>query len=80
MPVRIRSIIKYPAKQAAPKVEPTRKVKAGCAIKYWTPREDEILKAIYETKGPDAIGERLGRTADAVTTRANDLGLRRIGA
>lgn len=65
--------------KAAPAV-PTRKVKEGCAVNYWTPREDEVIKAFYVTKGPEALGERFGRPAKSVTARANELGLRMVWA
>lgn len=75
MPNIIRGHIKYPAKQAAPKVEPKRKVKEGCAINYWTPREDEVIKAVFLVKGAAALAERFGRPSTSISERARFLGV-----
>jgi hypothetical protein len=74
MPLRIRGHIKYPAKQPAPKVEPKR-VKIGGSINYWTPREDEVIRAVFLVKGAAALAERFGRASSCVSERARFLGV-----
>lgn len=74
MPNIIRGHIKYPAKQAAPKVEPKR-VKEGCAINYWTTREDEVIRAVFLVKGAAALAERFGRPSTSISERARYLGV-----
>jgi len=79
MPNIIRGHVKYPPRPITAPATPIRKVKEGCAINYWTPREDEVIKACYVSIGPEGLGERFGRTASSVNTRANELGLKRQG-
>jgi hypothetical protein len=42
----------------------------------YTERENEVLRAYYNTLGPDLLAERLGRTRASVGTQANSMGLR----
>lgn len=66
MPLRIRGHIKYPAKQAAPKVESTQ----PAVVKYWTDQDDAYLMKCYPTEGSGPVSIALGRTRGAVMARA----------
>jgi DNA-binding NarL/FixJ family response regulator len=45
-------------------------------LNEYTERENQVLRAYYNTLGPDILAERLGRTRASVGTQANSLGLR----
>jgi hypothetical protein len=44
----------------------------------FTPKEDEIIRKYYPTKGGAAVAKALNKTRSQVTHRAAEIGVRRI--
>lgn len=53
---------------------PKRKTN-GHVMNYWTPREDEVIRAVFLVKGAAALAERFGRPSTSVSERARFLGV-----
>lgn len=45
----------------------------------WLPVDDVVLRDMYMTHTSAQVGDKLGRTAEAVRIRARKLGIRKIG-
>jgi len=45
-------------------------------IRYWTEREEAILRKYYGKADPKKIAETLGRTKTAIQNKAQNMGLR----
>ena len=74
MALRIRTHIVYPAAvKPTPEPKPKPRVRGDC--RAWTDDQDQALTALYATTSAAKVAIRMGRTENAIKSRAVLLGL-----
>lgn len=69
MPNIIRGHVKYPERPKPTVVAPAVSRSINFYAEPWSPAHDAVVTAFYEEMGPTKIGQKLGRSAGAVTQR-----------
>lgn len=76
--MRIRGPVNYPPPDKKEPVVDGRKMNGRRKAELYSPREDNIIRAMYPECGPEIIGERLGRSAKSIATRARQLNVKYV--
>lgn len=69
MPNIIRGHVKYPERPKPAPVAPAGSRSLNFYFEPWSEAEDAVVTGFYEELGPTKIGQKLGRSAGAVTQR-----------